>query len=135
MDQFDSDKDLNTLDEMFLESIKNKNNANLNNEIKIDIESERKVDNLDSIFIKEYSDITTKKIQANSIATSTKKKRGRPKGSIKKQNRRQVANEKLTISLSKEEKEMLEKEAARDHRSVSSFIKLKLIQAGVFIKK
>lgn len=135
MDQFDSDRDLNTLDEMFLESIKNKNNANLNNEIKIDIESERKVDNLDSIFIKEYSDIATKKIQANSISTSTKKKRGRPKGSIKKQNRRQVANEKLTISLSKEEKEMLEKEAARDHRSVSSFIKLKLIQAGVFIKK
>ncbi len=59
-------------------------------------------------------------------------KRGRPKGSLKKVSRQKIVNQKLTISLTKEEKELLEKKAAEDDRSISSFIRIKLKETGVF---
>ena len=68
----------------------------------------------------------------NNIPISNQAKKGRPKGSLKKVGREKIVNQKLTISLSKEEKELLEKKASEDDRSVSSFIRIKLKELGVF---
>lgn len=59
-------------------------------------------------------------------------KRGRPKGSLKKVSREKIVDKKITISLSLEEKEALEEKAKEDDRSISSFIRIKLKEAGVF---
>ncbi len=73
-----------------------------------------------------------KEENTNKITTSNKVKRGRPKGSLKKVSREKIVDKKITISLSLEEKEALEKKAALEDRSVSSFIRVKLKELGVF---
>ena len=63
-----------------------------------------------------------------------KKKRGRPKGSTKKVNRKAVASQKLTISLSQEEKEQIQQAAEKEQRTVSDFIKFMLRKHKVLKK-
>lgn len=103
-----------------------KNNTNLNIEIntKTEPKEQKDVPGLD------LDDLTYEDIN-KSINISTVK-RGRPKGSLKKVSRQKIVNQKLTISLTKEEKELLEKKAAEDDRSISSFIRIKLKEMGVF---
>lgn len=116
-----NDKVLNILDEMFKKNIDKKETVK-DDDFEITIEEDNK-----------KADESIKHFFGEDISNSLnkpKKRRGRPKGSIKI-NRKKVVNQKLTISLSKEEKDILEKAALKDDRSVSSFIKIKLKEVGV----
>ena len=76
------------------------------------------------------SNHTTSDKQTTHADLQKKKGPGAPKGKRKKES----AEEKITISLTKTQKEELIKYSEQEHRTVSSLIKLTLFKAGVISK-
>lgn len=75
---------------------------------------------------------SNEKLTTHADLQNTKKSRGpgAPKGARKKES----AEEKITISLTKTQKEELSKYSEEKHRTVSSLIKLTLFKAGIISK-
>lgn len=127
MDEIENDENaLNILEEMFKKSLEEETNFESEYTQDIDIKVDDSSSNVEHFFGDDMKISQEKK--------DVKRGRGRPKGSTKIR-RDRVTNQKLTISLSREEKDILEREAKKDDRSVSSFIKVKLKEAGVLPKK